>query len=548
MQQITGITNIATTEPGNGMQTSTAPFADLSAGDTVSVEVIGVSGKEATFRTPEGREIHAQFPKGLFIKPGDFVELTMVSKDSGTAYLRLSAVNGQTVDLEANELQVFLMDMGLPPSRTNAAATQLLLRFHIEPTPEKIADLFWVAESLPEIPTSIAVFMAANKIPPTPENAEILMKWCSGVANFGKDIEEIGQLIQQSGKDLFTEVFRDRVMAQATPKQAMELQNMGFERLAVQLNLFDSGDAEIQASVQAFLEKLPLSPGERQQFETILTEGLRFAREAAGRPEAQAPVNGSREQTPVDAGLKQVHADIPKSDMAAIPKSGQTMQDGKMDVQPLTEAVNGREAGNLLETLSRLFVRIKGGDIQNDAKVLQDTVHGQQGLTESLKSGVIKLMGETSPAAQKANDLNTQARLGNQMEQFCYCQIPYETREGKGTADLYVFERSHAQKPGEKTAVTVLIGLDTQHMGRVEAVLRSEPPDNLSVEFRIMDEPVRQFFLENSEEFAAQMKSDGFPLSRVSVTGLKERATPLNVLKTLENEKKISISGIDIQV
>lgn len=543
MQQIAGIINAQPLGAEKGIQAdqqNTALFSNLSAGDTVCAEVIAVSGKDVTLEMPDGREIKARFPEGVLVRQGDLLALTMVGKGPDMVHLKLNAVNGQTVTLESSQLQVYLMEMGLPPSKANEAATQLLMHYHIEPTPEKITSLLQVAEKLPELPAFLAAVMVTNKIPPTQENAEILMKWGTGPAALGKTVTEIGNLFAQTLSTQLTDSFRDAVLRQASPQQMAICREAEFDLLAVHLGALQQNDEKAaQSIIHSFVDQAQLPEGEKQGFEAILMNGLRTARtiENAGKSILQSA--GKAETEPDKSGTTQT----------VIPEPGKypSMHGGGTEGLQTKAFQEYGEIGKVLDMLNSLFAEIKGKDIGTDAQALHDTVHKQGKTAEMLRDAAVRLMGEASPAAQKVNDLNAQVRLGNQMEHFYYCQIPYESWRRKGTVELYVFERKRRQAAGDRDNVTVLIGLDTQNMGRLETLLHAEG-NKLSIEFRVEGDNIKRFFAENTEELAMQMQTDGFDLAKISVTKIKEPVTPLNVLEILGREDEVKIAGIDIQV
>lgn len=545
MQQIESIINTQAVNSVRVVQAdqNTAPFSNLSAGDTVDAEVVSVSGREATLKTADGREVRAQFQEGISIKAGDMVELTLVSKDPGMVRLRLSAVNGQTINLESSGLQVYLMEMGLPPSQANEAAIQLLLRYQVEPTSQKVANLFQTAMSLPEIPESIAVLMAEARISPTQENADVLIKWITSPATFGEDVENVKEMFQQAAQEQTAGIFRNAAMQRIAVEHVELLHSTKFEQLVAQLSQLHISDAEVQIAIKTFLEGAQVPAAEQQTLETILKESFQTAQKFAA--EAKNP---NMQEQPAATEMQKVGVATERS----VAQTVTQIQAGeKNEVDAPVQAASDRgtnEAAKLMEVVSRFFARLKGQDIGTDAKTLQETVQSQQGLAESLKAGTARMMGETSSVAQKANDVNAQVQLGSQMEPFYYCQLPYEMAERKGTAELYIFERRKREETDEKSSTTVLIGLDTQYMGRVETVLRSEE-DTLSVEFRVEDESVERFFTESVEEFDRLMQEDGFTLNNTRIIKIEERTTPLNALKAIEQlPKEIRIAGIDIQV
>lgn len=693
-----GIRPVDTQSAGTQATSAQLPaFADYSAGDTISAQVTGVKGDTVTMQTPEGNEFNAQFPESVSVNPGDLVDLAVVSKNSSGVSLKPIAINGQSIQLESSELQVYLMDNGIAPSKMNEGAARLLMNYNIAPTAKNVSQLVQVATALPEIPTSVALTMAQNEIPPTRENANALLQLATQPAALGQDVANLSGMVEQGAEgQIFSQVFPEVVSQSATPEQMQTMDRGGLQQLAGQLGsqiqqqgLENMTPRQVQSAIHQFVQQLPMEPEQRAAVEQVLTQAFTQTAEAVqnaeqqtaapvqpqtaeqpqaqpvqeggqpiqtpageaqpeassqmtqtgqtaesapqqpqpavqsgqaapeqpvqtlGQPEAapqqpaaqqvqaqpqqpalngtQPPVQQSQtQQTQPPVQEVQVQQEQAPAQNAAAPQTAQGTQQSAQTVQPeaeRTEAAPPRpeqapadearpqqaearpvheqprtssaqslvqespvrqEANEIMSNLGKMVVKVRDGAVQEDAKTLQNGVKEQQHLTNLTREGVNRLFGSTSAIAQKANEMSNQVRVAGQLDQFYYAQVPFQTQQMQGTADLYVFQRQGQKAERERTHITVLIGLDTPHMGRVESVLRSRD-ERLSVEFRVGTKRVQNFFEDAISSFKTEMRDIGFPLESVTVSQIGEKVTPVNALRVMEPKQEIRLRGLDIE-
>lgn len=669
----------ANTQPaGTQAASSQLPaFADYSAGDTFQAEVTGVKGDMVTMTTPQGSEFETQFPQGVQVNPGDLVDMALVSKNANGVSLKPIAVNGQPIQLESNALQSYLMDNGIAPSRLNEGAAQVLMNYSIAPTPKNVGQLVQVAMALPEIPTSVAVTMAQNEIPPTQANAQALMQLTVQPPVLGQDISSLSGMVEKGAEgQIFSQVFPQVAAETATPEQMQILDRGGLQQFAGQLGnqiqqqgMENMTPRQVQTAIHQFVQQLPASPEQRQAIEQVLqqafsqtseavqnqgpqsapttvsaqpsAEQLQTAQQPAALPEGQPAVQNTggevaqtavplTDEQPVAAAAPQTAQTVPQesaSQLGQQPVGGETQaqpaaqtatpenaqnasQQPVQNEQPqqtqnqtaaapaapqvpadeaqprVQESAQGiqeeqpadkearpaqtenrpsereapartaetlvqenpvrHEANKIMSTLGKMVVKVRDGAVQEDAKALQDGVRDQQHLSNLTKESVSRLFGSSSAITQKANEMSNQVRVGGQLDQFYYAQVPFQTQQMEGTADLYVFQRQGQKAERERTHITVLIGLDTPHMGRVESVLRSQD-NRLSVEFRVSSKRVQTFFEEAVSGFREEMSSIGFPLEAVRVSQIGEKVTPLNAMQVMEPKQEIRLRGLDIE-
>jgi flagellar hook-length control protein FliK len=124
-----------------------------------------------------------------------------------------------------------------------------------------------------------------------------------------------------------------------------------------------------------------------------------------------------------------------------------------------------------------------------------------------------------------AGNLAAQDRLASQVQQFTYLQIPVMLREKGTTAELYVFRRNGKGKPVDPGATVVMIVLDTEHMGRVETVVRAEDK-NVQLKMRVRDRRVAQMLEEKAALMDRALEETGFRLTQMSCRVADAPVTP----------------------
>lgn len=567
--QVAGIVNVNTADNVKNQNAMDLPFSNVAPGESTTAEVVAVDGKQVTLKTADGAEVKTEFPAGTQVVPGDRVELTMVEKGQNMVHLKLSAINGQTVSLEANDLQVYLMKQGVQPSQINQNAAELLVRHQIPPTPERIAQLFEIATRFPELPSSVAVFMADNQIPATQENVDAIMKWVSDPASLGKDVAQLGAMITEAGvaqesgagvSNMRPEVLADAMVKEfsgkATMAQRGAVTEASVRELAARISTMEPQEA--MTAIREFVAQMALPQGERQGLEALLTAGYQAAA-AEGEPTGNVAQTPGQSATNENANTKAASNGLTDAGTARTgPEQAEPMETktqsstqserpvAQTNALPAADKGVAGEAKQLLNMLEKFFAPIRK-DAPADAKTLEATLKGQQSLADAVKAGVTRMLGEQSPAAQRTNDLSAQARLGNQMDNFYYCQVPFQMNNEKNTAELYVFQRNRGKEDGEAEHVTVLIALDTQNIGRVESVMRAAG-ESLSIEFRVETDRIEAYLSAARDEFAAGMEDGGFQIDQVTVRKIDEPVTPLNAMKVLEKAPEVNIKGIDIQI
>ncbi|NLT17240.1 MAG: hypothetical protein GXY11_06435, partial [Clostridiales bacterium] len=244
---------------------------------------------------------------------------------------------------------------------------------------------------------------------------------------------------------------------------------------------------------------------------------------AAGTPVQQAPAAA----TPTSVGSQPVNPGTPEQARAA--RESETGAEGyggkaeagaqKDESFAYTEGLTRADPGEaLMREIRDLFVRPDAPDFGGESLKRR-----AEALSERLEE-----LGQKAGSAglrDAAGNLIAQDRLASQVQQFTYLQIPVMLREKGTTAELYVFRRNGKGKPVDPGATVVMIVLDTEHMGRVETVVRAEDK-NVQLKMRVRDRRVAQMLEEKAALMDRALEETGFRLTQMSCRVADAPVTP----------------------
>lgn len=149
---------------------------------------------------------------------------------------------------------------------------------------------------------------------------------------------------------------------------------------------------------------------------------------------------------------------------------------------------------------------------------------------------------------QKAEQAQKQLELLAEAKRFDCIQIPFMLKNGpERTAELYVYRRKRNQKEAGEEGLTVLIALDTQHIGRVETLLKTSGR-SLSVEFRLEQKEIQPEIIKRSKALSKALENAGYTLKSLKITGLETRTNVLNAGGVLIPDAGVSSGNIDVHV
>lgn len=247
-------------------------------------------------------------------------------------------------------------------------------------------------------------------------------------------------------------------------------------------------------------------------------------------------------------------SNFPQEGLAADPsvmeKNGGQLQTGNAaEALPVSAQFGSsalEAAWQLLRKLDGLFLHLNPGDIPAAAEEMHQSVQNQEKLMENISADLARLTGDKSTLSRQAGELHAQVQFTSGLEQFFYFQIPVQFEKQKSTAELYIFERS-AKSQNNRELSTILIALETQHLGRVETMLRCEGA-SLDINFRLNSESFSNYLKDKASDLKQALAESGFQVKNLQFGLIQTKTSLLNAQELFSKESRFPAVGLDIQI
>ena len=516
------------------------PAAHFKHGDLFVSEVLEVNGKTALLRSEQGTLLTARLLGDISLMAGDHVETVVDETGTGRYVLRL-------VDLSRHDAKAAPGDAGKAP---DSAAAQSLKA-------QTLHNTLAMLKKNAGLEPKTAVFLARNGIAGTPENIDTLGRLVKGE-------QKTAALLMQ---------IRDEA-ASARPAAAPPAQTPAgaAERIPITATATEakpdpsaataSPDATAAAAVSKAAARpathaasaaqtepakaagAPVAPSASAQ--TAPSPDAKMAAEQAAKPH-HAP-DGHTAHPTADTVDKSGHAAAGKTATGG-PRPAAVQTDAGIAGQSATPAETEKPVQSLspAQQLLSMFVNLK--DKENLAAQLKKAV---KELPEQIKE--LKLLinavdiNDRDAAAQKAQHLEKQITLLSEVKHFDCYHIPLTGGSSEQeTAELYVYRQRHRKDEAQAENFVILLGLDTQHMGRVETVIRSGG-SRVSLEFRLEKPELGDAFVHGARQLEPVISQTGYHLADVSARELEAKTTVLTAEQVLSLGQEAASGSLDVRI
>lgn len=150
--------------------------------------------------------------------------------------------------------------------------------------------------------------------------------------------------------------------------------------------------------------------------------------------------------------------------------------------------------------------------------------------------------------APKFDQIEKQMSMLNDVKRFDCYQIPLQTGPQQQTAaELYVYRYRGSKKTVDPENILILLGLDTQYMGRVETLIKTSGK-SLGIEFNLEDMRLSEEMKADAVYLEQAAEDAGYHLAGVSVKELAVRTTVLNAQDRLEKETGGTAGNVDVRI
>lgn len=536
-----------------------AGSAPLQDGAFITATVEQGDGDGVTLHLEGGGVLRAAAKGELGLSEGDVIE-AIVDKSTGALLLRI------------------LNHLG-PPAKSAPAPPQ-----------QALSDMMSALSRNPEISVAEARFLAENALPVTAENVQVLSQMTKGPglgALLGQVFDAVSQSAEgaaagvpnparippaqntgelQTGRDPQKAAGEAAGSALGEPGQAAKAPGEGpsgaaaAEQPALQAGQTEAEGPAAQQAERAEQKEQPGAqageipagepeiPQENAGNQDLLAGAHQAGQEGGRILEAPAekapPLLGEAGEAQIPAEEAPPQAAKPGSGLPENPKEGAPGR-GTAALGGGQTAAAHREQGEKLEKLiGRLFVRPGEQSGEEIKKTLDETPQTLKTLKSALDQSDIK---SKEFCLKTVGQAMKQVELAEKPARFEYLQLPVmENGEGK-TAELFVFKRRGGRRGEGEEGTTILVALDTSHIGRVETLV-VESKGTVTLEFRLEQTELTEEFKKNSPALSTAVEAAGYSLAGIRFSGLEKRTTLLNAGELIGTGEKETSRGIDIRI
>lgn len=249
----------------------------------------------------------------------------------------------------------------------------------------------------------------------------------------------------------------------------------------------------------------------------------------------------------IPAEIKQGPMDAQAAKETPAPDRGDPLQDSGAENRPFSAAMpdKGDTRAAIVREIRALFVRPDAPDF--DGESLKRQIETQFDRMAELGQKAALSGTESKAAGTVFENYSATLRQLQHIQQFTYLQFPVMLREKESTAELYVFRRDGRGKPIEPGATVVMLSLDTQHMGRVESVVRAENR-SVHIRMRVENERVAKMFESKAAILDRELAQAGYSLTRMACSVADAPATPQDAREIAVNLLRDGTRRLDVVI
>jgi len=451
---------------------------ELRDGEFLMATAQQIDENAVVLRTADGRLFRAALQGEMRFFEGDMLE-AVVSRSDGKCFLYI--LNVSRAGMNATSGNVQSME-SVPEQSPGGMISQ-----------QTLSDMLALLKRNPEMDTHTALFLAENSILDTAENMTALAQLSRS--------EGIGTLLGQ----ILGMIAQDETvpMPQAAAVYMIEDGQIGETVLRNDVSMPDPGiQAQSEGNQSATIQ---LSESPVQSTAEQLPE---FA--VQHNPPDIDHADALMNKPIISVQMPQVtKTDEAESHSAASVASDDTSIDTERfgDSTQETHNAAARPSTYINKMIQELFLRPDEQMNTEIKKMATEIWLALKTLKSQLNQTDIKNKELCLKSIQAAI---RQIEVAESALRFEHMQIPLAVRDGEyQTAELYVFRRKGGQKNADSPGISIVVALNTQRIGRVEAMVR-EVGGNVSIEFRLEQTDIAESLKRNSARLTQSIEAAGY--------------------------------------
>ena len=563
---------------------SSSALQNLSAGDTITGQMISREGDVVQLLLSDETVIQAKLDREMQMQPGQMITFTVKTSNNGT--IALAPLFTNTTDMKTAAKA--LMNAGLSVNDGNMKMVSSMMKEGLPIGRDSLVYMKGQSALFPTADVTNLVQMHRMGIPMTEQNVEQF----SAYKNYEHQVLDAANHIGELVGDTLGE------MVSANPSEAVAFFDTILE-LLTETNSTVAGDAAPMTN----LENAYLVNDDAASLASDENNNLMSGAEAA-------KVASDKAQD-TDATIAMLKAIMQQGDTTSMPDEqlGQaraTGQPGEATLQetqihPDGSVMQSGGTNSVQETMEQLIRDLEAFTVQNDAakSLVEAFAKGNISGAELLKhlkqeckdpaqfrallsnQGVQKLLGKSltdawkltaeqtsskaevkelyrrmeeqtrqimdtlqasakadSPLAGAVTRLQNNLDFMNQLNQmFPYVQLPLSLSGSEAHGELYVYtnKKNLAKENG---TVSALLHLDMEHLGTVDVMVRMNSEQHVNTNFMVASEEVLDLIEAHLDELTARLNKRGYHME-TSCSLQEEDGSVMD--KMIEQDRPISV-------
>ena len=563
---------------------SSSALQNLSAGDTITGQMISREGDVVQLLLSDETVIQAKLDREMQMQPGQMITFTVKTSNNGT--IALAPLFTNTTDMKTAAKA--LMNAGLSVNDGNMKMVSSMMKEGLPIGRDSLVYMKGQSALFPTADVTNLVQMHRMGIPMTEQNVEQF----SAYKNYEHQVLDAANHIEELVGDTLGE------MVSANPSEAVAFFDTILE-LLTENNSTVAGDAATMTN----LENAYLVNDDAASLASDENNNLMSGAEAA-------KVASDKAQD-TDATIAMLKAIMQQGDTTSMPDEqlGQARATGQpgeaalqeIQVHPDGNVMQSGGTNSVQETMEQLIRDLEAFTVQNDAakSLVEAFAKGNISGAELLKhlkqeckdpaqfrallsnQGVQKLLGKSltdawkltaeqtsskaevkelyrrmeeqtrqimdtlqasakadSPLAGAVTRLQNNLDFMNQLNQmFPYVQLPLSLSGSEAHGELYVYtnKKNLAKENG---TVSALLHLDMEHLGTVDVMVRMNSEQYVNTNFMVASEEVLDLIEAHLDELTARLNKRGYHME-TSCSLQEEDGSVMD--KMIEQDRPISV-------
>lgn len=541
------------------LQTQTVQIAGLSdllakiaVGDIVRARILEISSGEALLKLFDGTELKALLPSDLHIEEGNTVDFKVTAKNDSQVFLE--TIKNQATNNKI-DIQNLLAKLSIEANEKNLEIAKELDANGITLSRQAFDKVHELLKNNPELNAEKAVFFYKNNFVPKDNDITSLSRLMEGKMKLSAALQDLYDEIVRSA-DLHTLEKLSNILGkqipvpknnveilpqdQKTPELSASKEQSSIDSLKITdidkntigaLKITDLDEKTVDAFDRLIKYAIDNKDLPEKELNSAVEKFIQRERtlETLFKPEIQIKVAEIIKSTVNEVLNKPLSAnEIPEQD--------------NIFKQIIDKTVNTGKGSAIIKR----FFEDAAIDLKPDTDIPSETKRVFKKIYDSLETVKNNLSSDTTgkEIASKIESLQNDLKFFSDLYRYSsYLQMPISIFGKELTGELYILKKSRSRKTIDPENISAFLSLDTQNMGRFEAMVSLKKKD-ISINVILEDDMTVDYFKENFKELYEKLQNKGYRLTDVRYRVTKEDTTLLNadkVFKSIQEIKKIDI-------